>query len=422
MMIGTGSVHGQTSALLEEEQQLRKEMDEWMKPYRRERITDLEEWIGVMEKPEDSLWKHSVYQHMDSFYLRHKQQYHRLRKADLTRYQPAPALLPGYEQVPDFYITDDQRDTPLKDELHRMQSFTNFRTLDLADSRLVSGVIFGYVLQFLKAEMNLTLQQVLNQRMYDDLYFADFLQGDHWQITVINRLYVLKFIWNIADNHISMPQLWVYKGKRQPPGWLHDQFPKSRTAIQELDRAVSAFRWSLYDEPDSEVLDFNRMVTAVPDKLVGYYQSHRQEYIRLRNEELAGYPPLDTAYANTFEHDNTELKEFFLSKLNDGGVYRLSDFVVYGERGVSYTLYNIFYTIILHTERGTAYALASWIAGDDIFTGRIREDLWKIQYFYNNFAISFHWNLATDEISDFTVKTRENVTIDRPVGDPTEIN
>src|SRR5690606_30695057 len=35
---GISSVNGQSSTLLPEEQQFRKEMDEWMKPYRRERM------------------------------------------------------------------------------------------------------------------------------------------------------------------------------------------------------------------------------------------------------------------------------------------------------------------------------------------------------------------------------------------------
>ncbi|SEI04421.1 hypothetical protein SAMN02927937_02929, partial [Paenimyroides aquimaris] len=37
LITGTISCQGQTTELLTEEQQLRKEMDEWMEPYRREK-------------------------------------------------------------------------------------------------------------------------------------------------------------------------------------------------------------------------------------------------------------------------------------------------------------------------------------------------------------------------------------------------
>ncbi|HWK99318.1 MAG TPA: hypothetical protein VNQ55_05205, partial [Parapedobacter sp.] len=380
-------------------------------------------WIRLMVKTNDDAWKHPVYQHIDSFYRQHRQQYHRLRKAELLRYKPAPVLLPGYKRVPDFYVPYDNKDVPLETVLQWIQGIGNFRTLGVDDMEFGTEVLYGYALQYLKAEKYLTLQQVHNQRMYGDLYFADFLRDDQWQITIINRLYVFRFNWNIADNQVSLPQFWVYSGKRQPPGWLHDQFPKSHTAAQQLNNTIGTFRWSLYDEADSEVLDFNRMVTVVSDKLTTYYQAHRQEYIGPRNEELAKYPPLDTAYANTFKHVNVELQQNLLSLLKkEVGIYRLTDFMAPNETDGSYTINYLRFMLTQYTKSDAEYGLSTWVAGNGVHSMKVREEVWEIQFFYHNFAVSFRWNIATDEVSELMVKTRENVTIDRPVGVPTETN
>src|SRR5690606_21300117 len=113
---------------------------------------------------------------------------------------------------------------------------------------------------------------------------------DLWQFTVVDRLYAMKFSWNITDNRVSKPELRVYTGKRQPPGRLSGQAPKSRTPLQQLDSTLSSFRWSLYDEASSEEKDSIGIITEVVDKMTRYYKAHRQDYIRLRNAELAKYP------------------------------------------------------------------------------------------------------------------------------------
>src|SRR5690554_1567335 len=101
-MFGFNSCQGQSIPSFQEEQQRRKQMDAWMKPYHREQSILFDQWIHRVENNLDDVWKHPVFKHMDSFYEQHHKQYLRLRKADLTRYQRAPKSLPGYELFPDF--------------------------------------------------------------------------------------------------------------------------------------------------------------------------------------------------------------------------------------------------------------------------------------------------------------------------------
>src|SRR5690606_22574887 len=315
LIAGISSCQGQTIGLLTVEQQLRKKMNDWMRPYRREKAADFEQWIDWVENHVDDVWKHSVYKHMDAFFQQHREQYMLLRKADLARYPSAPDTLPSYERVPDFYTPYEDKYFPLEDVLQLAQGVGNFRTLGVSDTRFVAEIMNGYAMEYLKTEKQLTHEQVINQRMYGELFFGNPIQEDLWQITVVNRLYTLKFVWNIANNRVSKPELWVYTGKRQPSGWLNGQFPKGHTPLQQLDSTLSSFRWSLYDEASSEEEDSNGMITEISDKLMVYYQANRKDYIRLRNEELAKYPPPDTAYARTFEYINTDLKQDLLTVL-----------------------------------------------------------------------------------------------------------
>ena len=415
------SCQGQTTSQLTEEQQLRKEVDEWMKPYRREQAGDFEWWIDLVENHVDGVWQHPVYQHIDRFYQQHRKQYLRLRKADLARYQPAPELLPGYEHVSDFYVPYEDQSFPLEEVLQLTQGVGNFRTLSVADIRVITDILQEYALQYLSAEKGLTRQQVINQRMFGDLFFADFIGGDQWQMTAINRLYTLTFNWNIADNHISKPELWVYTGEKQPAGWLKGIFPKPQTPIQQQDSALNTFRWAVYDEADDNELTSNYMVTTVPDKLTAYYRKRRNDYIRLRNEELAKYPSPDVAYAAAFNHDASGVKEDLLSVLEkEGSLYKVPAIMAPYEMDGAYIIYNFRYLLMRHLKNYAEYDLTAWIVGNDIYTRKAGENIWELQFFYHDFWVSFHWNIATDEISNLTIKSKRKVTVERPVSVPHE--
>src|SRR5690606_6766835 len=279
---------------------------------------------------------------------------------------------------------------PLEEVLQLAQGVGNFRTLGIADIRFVTEILNGYAMEYLKAEKHLTQEQVINQRMYGELFFVDPIQEDLWQITVVDRLYALKFSWNITDNRVSKPELWVYTGKRQIPRWLNGQAPISRTPLQQLDRTLSSFRWSLYDEASSEEKDSNGIITEVVDKMTEYYQAHRQDYIRLRNEELAKYPRPDVSYAKAFTYDVPELKEDLLSVLEkEGNRYKIANMSAPYEAEGSYTIHNFRYMLMRHLKNYAEYNLTAWIAGIDTYSKRVAKDIWEIQFFYHNYAVSF---------------------------------
>src|SRR5690606_9876215 len=166
----------------------------------------------------------------------------------------------------------------------------------------------------------------------------------------------LKFVWNIANNRVSKPELWVYTGKRQPSGWLNGQFPKGHTPLQQLDSTLSSFRWSLYDEASSEEKDSNGIITEVVTKMTRYYQAHRQDYIRLRNAELAKYPRPDAFYAKAFTYDVPKLKEDLLSVLEkEGDCYRISDMAAPYETEGGYTIHDFRYMLMLHLKNHAEY-------------------------------------------------------------------
>src|SRR5690606_16095093 len=193
--------------------------------------------------------------------------------------------------------------------------------------------------------------------------------------------------------------------------------------LQQLDSTLSSFRWSLYDEASSEEKDSIGIITEVVDKMTRYYKAHRQDYIRLRNAELAKYPRPDASYAKAFTYHVPELKEDLLSMLEkEGDRYRISNMAAPYETEAGYTIHDFRYMLMLHLKNHAEYNLTAWTAGIDTYSKRVDKDIWEIQFFYHNYAVSFRWNIATDEISDLMVKAREKVAVDRRVGFPPETN
>jgi len=345
---------------------------------------------------------------MDNSYQLHREQYIHLLKADLARYPSAPDTLPGYERVPDFYVPHEEERISKEAALHLAQGVGNFRTLGVEDTRFVTEIFYESALKHVKEKQHLTFEEVLNQRMYGELFFADSIDTNQWKITVINRLYTLTYNWNITDNLVSAPELWVYTGMHQPSGWLNGQFPESHTEVQQLGNTLDAFRWSLYDEIDGEKIDPNRPGKAIFDRMTAYYKAHRKEYIGLRNEELAKYPELDEIYSKTFSREVPELKEALLSTLETtDGNYSLSSQISPYETDGSYVINNFQYMLNRKLKNYPEYPLTSWIAGKDIYSKQLAKHLWEIQFFYYKYAVCFHWNIVTDEISDLIIRTSE---------------
>ena len=406
LIAGISSCQGQTTELLTEEQQLRKEMDEWMRPYHREEKTAFDIWVTQMEDFELSALKHPIYKLMDSFYRKHQEQYLRLRKADLARYKPAPKLLPGYECIPSFQSTYNDPDSKMKQEFETLQKVTNFRTLTVADTRISTSVLTGFILHHLVIQQG--MKEIPLKFAYGEIPFADLIQGNQWQITFINRMYALRFNWDIENNQCTDPEVWVYTGGQQPVGWLNHSFPKANALVQRLERELNTFRWTLYDQADSTNVGYTRRIEDALSKLMAFYQSHRQAYMKLRNGELAQYSQIDEVYAKAFQEDVPGLKDDFLAMLDKKeNLYQLSQSDAPYEIDGARMLFHFYYLCMKHSGHVNHYNMAPWIGGRDVHTKKLAEDVWEIQAFFGQYTLRFKWNVATDEISDIIIRTSQ---------------
>jgi len=400
---------GQTSVLLTAEQELRKEMDEWMRPYHREEKSAFDIWVTQMEDLELSALKHPIYKLMDSFYRKHREQYLRLRKADLARYKPAPKLLSGYERISDFDRAYNDADLGMKQEFEVLQTVANFRMLRVTDTWFGTTVLGSFIINYLITQQGMNHEEVSHQYDYGILPFADLIEGNQWQITFINRMYALRFNWNIEDNQWTDPELWVYTGGQQPAGWLNHSFPKANTPAQRLEDELNRFRWARYDDlPDGTTADDTQRIESMQRKRMEFYDSHRKEYSRIRNEELAQYPQIDELYAKTFRQDVPAFKEDFLTLLDHKDKhYHLSLSDALYEIDGARILFHFYYLCMKHSGHPIYYNMAPFLSGRDVHTKKLAEDIWEIQAFFGQYTLRFKWNVATDEISDIIIRTSQ---------------
>lgn len=412
LMVNLCTCQGQTISHLTEEQQLRKQMDDWMRTYYREEKPAFDIWVTQMEDFEISALKHPIYKRMNDFYREHQEQYLRLRKADLARYKPAPKLLPGYKRIPTFQSTYNDPDSKMKQEFEVLQKVANFRTLTVADTRIATAVLTGFIIQHLVTQQGMDQEEITLKFAYAEIPFADPIQENQWKITFINRMYALRFNWNIENNQCTDPEVWVYTGGQQPAGWLNNSFPKANTPVQQLEHELNAFRWALYDQADSTNVGYTRCIEDMQNKLTVFYQSHRKTYIKLRNGELTQYSQIDEVYAKAFQEDVPGLKADFLAMLiKKENLYQLSRSDAPYEIDGARMLFNFYYLCMMHSGHVNHYNMAPWVGGRDVHTKKLTEDLWEIQAFYQQYMLRFQWNVATDEISNIIVRTSDTNTV-----------
>jgi len=409
LIAGVSSCQAQTTELLTEEQQLRKEMDEWMRPYYREEKPAFDIWVTQMEDFELSVLRHPVYKRMDRFYQKHHEQYLHLRKADLARYKPAPKLLPGYEWISDFDSAYNDADLGMKQEFEVLQTVANFRVLRVTDTWFGTTALGRFIINYLVTQQGMKHEEVIRQFTYGVLPFANLIEGNEWQITFINRMYALRFNWNIENNKCADLKLWVYTGGQQPAGWLNNSFPMVNTDAQRLEGELNRFRWTLYDDlPDGAIADNTQWTESMQRKLMEFYDSHRKEYSRIRNEELAQYPQIDEVYAKVFRKNVPALKEDFLTMLDKKDNHfqiSLSD-VPYEIDGAR-ILFHFYYLCMKYSGHVVYNNMAPWVGGRDVHAKKMTKDVWEIQAFFGQYTLRFKWNVATDEISDIIIRTSE---------------
>ncbi len=393
---------GQNSDLEKELTQLRKEVNGWMKPYQRQKAVDFEQWTRSEDKNPDNMLNHQIYKYMDEFYQFNKERYIGLRKADLERYEPAPETLPGYQKVENLNAVF--KDAEFNIDLDLLSDLVNIQTFQLTDTRsfIPTFSIFSYLLN----QKGISNKELSSKLFFGDLWFADLIQGDEWQITLVNRIFALKFKWNVATNRISVSDFWIYEGKKQIFGWLNNQFPKTYTKLQQLTNDLNSYRWKLYDqEPDTDDFFMN--------EIEEFYRINQKKYIKLRNQELSKNPPIDLAYFQTFPYEELNVKNDILSsfqKEDNGYKLFLPAFEIDGLTNISLIYSTIyFYKRNVGYDFGIDYILNSIVAVYGMHSQKLDKSNWEIQFFFRDYAVSYHWNIVTDEISSIKVMTNKIV-------------
>jgi len=87
--------------------------------------------------------------------------------------------------------------------------------------------------------------------------------------------------------------------------------------------------------------------------------------------------------------------------------YILSGFEAPYEIDGAPILYSFYYSCMRHSGNFGSYNIASWVAGQDVHTKKLAENVWEIQAFFGQYTLRFKWNVATDEISGIIIRTSQ---------------
>ncbi|WP_353184044.1 hypothetical protein [Parapedobacter lycopersici] len=397
LLLGQAQVNQATTT---DEDQLRAQIDEWMSPYRHEKRTELTALFQAEERTPATIKQHPVYKHMQLFYEAHQTTYHQLRLESLKHYPPAPATLPGYEPVDMAYIEQDfaGEEIGLYDVINFVQDFSNIRTLDAGDTHTAIGVLSGFALRYLTDERGISRTDLATRMASGTLLFADELSATEWQLTYVNRLYVVRFQWDIHTNKITGLELLTHTGEPQAARWIQDVQVNSHTPRQRLLREIQAFRWSLYDQSET-ALQAGGKEQLTRD----FIRAHRNEYTAVRKSALAQLPQPDKAWQVAYQQETTGLLGDLLYTLGvEDDRSPLLPAISFAEIGYE----EVFTQFQLQgAQRGdTPYAseqfLFSWLVGKDVYAREIRENVWEIIAFIDEYALQYTWNIATDELPE----------------------
>src|SRR5690606_25394129 len=149
--------------------------------------------------------------------------------------KPAPKLLPGYERISDFDSAYNDADLGMKQEFEVLQTVANFRVLRVTDTWFGITVLGSFIINYLIRQQGMNHEEVYHQYDYSILPLADPIEGNQWQITLINPMDALSFKWNIEDSKWTEPESWMYSGAQQPAAWLTHSFPTANTTAQLLE-------------------------------------------------------------------------------------------------------------------------------------------------------------------------------------------
>ncbi|RNL89006.1 hypothetical protein ED312_07675 [Sinomicrobium pectinilyticum] len=383
---GTAQQKGST-----EEERFRMEIDAWMRPYRTDQSAELDRLLAQMEARQAIPEQDSTYKHINAFYLKNRKTYRRLRLESLERCPRAPEAFPGYT-----HMDMAQLDT-VGMELEKIgtmaQQFMNIRTLNVLETSTIQDVLLVPVFKYLQEDRGMTLSQLMESYSCGNLIFAGKEDREHWQVTRVNRVYITRYRWNIDTNVADRVEVWINNGEVQPEGWLSGVSFTADTPKLELAREMTICFWSLYDRKHHNVRSGCSSVS-------GFMETHREQYVQLRGDRLRQLPGLPENWEGTYhKKDNSKVDEVLLSmeRMRDGK-YRLPESMSCTEFGFENTL--SYFRMRLSGNSDNTHLIKSWLTGHQAYAMLKGDDIWQLTALYGNHAISFTWNIRTDEIVD----------------------
>ena len=386
----------------------------WMAPYRHEKAEEFDEWLSMaMERDATLAQQHPVAIQMQGFVAEHRDEYIQLRKLDLARYPALENYLSGYEWDPDFQ--DDLKKEfqgeigAIDDELNRLQDLSNHRALQVSSLKIITSLVNSAVFDYLSKNRKTPIADYSLHSIFGEKIFVDDVGHEQYCITFLNRLYALQYEWDIRTNRITIPDLYIYAGEKRTKGWLADSRPIVRNTRQRIETELESLVWAMYDEMEPD-WDRNEVMDKLEFNLANFYRNNQLLYTDTRQALLSGFPAVRSEKWTDYKYVLQEAEAAFRAELQP----------IADKEGYSLPLYGAIYDldgtgIALTIEAATRWEttktysndLRHWLLGSELYTRRLDQKLWEIHCFFDEFASKYIWNIATDEISELVIKSKQ---------------
>ncbi|MGS2764570.1 hypothetical protein [Sinomicrobium sp. M5D2P9] len=383
---GTAQKKGST-----EKERFKAEIDAWMLPYRTDQRAELDRLFAQIEAQQTIPEGDSTYKHINAFYHKNRKTYRRLRLKSLERFPEAPEVFPGYTHVDMAQL--DTVGMKLDKIGTMVQQFMNIRTLNVLETSTIQDVLVVPVFKYLQEDRGISFSEILEDYAYGNLVFTRKEDREHWQVTRVNRIYITRYRWNIDTNVTDRVEVWINNGEVQQAGWLSDVSFTADTPKLELGRDMTVCFWSLYDRKYHHMHDGCSSVS-------GFMETHREQYAQLRDDRLRQLPGLPENWEGTYhKKENSKVNEILLSiDRIENGKYRLPESMSCTEFGYENTL--SYFRMRLSENGDNTHFIKSWLTGHQAYAIPEGDTVWRLTAVYGDYALSFTWNIRTDEISD----------------------
>ena len=386
----------------------RAEIDQWLLPYRTEKREAFDQWFAQMKHAPQKGFEHPLYLHMKKFVDEHQERYTHLRLASLRCYPAAPTQLPGYTPIDISELFNDK--DSLEYMLYYIQEISSIRTLDAGDTRSGVSALTSLIFAYLNKERGMSLVEIADGYASGNLLFADELDDRHWKITLVNRLHVIRYRWDIHTNQIDALEVLIYTNNdRQEAGWLAGYSLLAETSHLQLLSKIRSFQWERYDLPVGRYALGGAWDANIQD----FIDSHRDAYMLVREENLRKFAEPPANWQEGYVEESTEfideLKYSVGSLVYGEGLDKLPPKVALVELSPYGELFNLF-VFYCARQQGDDFGnepLIGWIAGYNIYARYLGGDVWEVLGFSGRYALQYRWNIATDDIVGFTCWRKE---------------